>query len=376
MPGLIQQSVRQLADETVVANNEASGNVVGPCDWTDAKTYTFTPAASCLLICKFTLDYQSGSNVYGNARVLLDSVPIFVSGVQNVSSPDLTRQFAIVISGGARTLKFQIADSQSCTWKISGIYLGYVNLSDLASGSQSTTGQNVTNGSTSTLVNQGFTAPATRKTPLGNIKNYNAQVLILCDCDVHKNLFRNNGESDTSDRINWKLYINGIRTDWTEKGGTSECGTDYQTTSNLGYGEGICGRYWKSVEAGTAVTVRVDAYNNATGGTRTCNVYVYVVWSPWVLGPNTDHEPIDLDVSQFSTVYLELEPLMADPDKYLNIGKARAISFGSATDFYYSAHGTGLLNASYSFELIEAAGMLVFAYGKDGCISHIGVDER
>ena len=117
------------------------------------------------------------------------------------------------------------------------------------------------------------------------------------------------------------------------------------------------------------VTLDVDHTINVSAGSYT------VVLSPWILS-NVDTEVLSLNFPQGSTLYHMLEPLWLDSTKALKIGQKRAVSFGDLTDYYYTASGTGILNANYTFESVNVASCSLFVSGYGGCISIIAVDVR
>ncbi|MEM3581526.1 MAG: hypothetical protein QXQ64_09785, partial [Candidatus Bathyarchaeia archaeon] len=96
---------------------------------------------------------------------------------------------------------------------------------------------------------------------------------------------------------------------------------------------------------------------------------------PWILG-TSEHQPIQLDFPQGSTLYLVLEPLWGNPTKTVKLGKKRAFSFGDATDYYSTASGTDILAWNYTFETVEVGQAVLLIGGYGGCISIIGVDVR
>jgi hypothetical protein len=114
------------------------------------------------------------------------------------------------------------------------------------------------------------------------------------------------------------------------------------------------------------------------GVNHTVNVsagYFSVVVSPWLL-PSIDGEIFDLGFPQGSTLYMVLEPLWSNTTKYFKVGAPRPANLGSSTDYYYTASGTDILSASYTFEMLEVEKTSVYLNGVGGCISAIAVDVR
>jgi hypothetical protein len=127
--------------------------------------------------------------------------------------------------------------------------------------------------------------------------------------------------------------------------------------------EGECFTYISPATLDASHTVNVNAGSYAA------------VLSPWILS-NVDTQVLNLNFPQGSTLYHVLEPLWLDPTKALKIGQKRAVSFGDSTDYYYTASGTGILNASYTFESVSVSNCVLVVSGYGGCISIIAVDVR
>ena len=126
---------------------------------------------------------------------------------------------------------------------------------------------------------------------------------------------------------------------------------------------------FQSKTVGLPHTITITKRNAATV------VHISIFACPWLLA-GIDNEPMTLNFSQGSTLYLVFEPLNADPTKNSYIGKVRAVSYGDTTDFYSTASGTGILAHTYTFELVDATSVTVIVNGLGGCISLIGLDER
>jgi hypothetical protein len=154
-----------------------------------------------------------------------------------------------------------------------------------------------------------------------------------------------------------QLSIDGVQVDWTTR------------IQDTGSAETAYANYYGSLSAGLehAFTIGKDNANTV--------VHISIVACPWLLA-TVDNEPMTLDFSQNSTLYLVLEPLNADPAKNSKIGKIRAVSYGDTTDFYSTASGTGILSHAYTFELVEVTSVTVIVNGLGGCISMVGLDGR
>jgi hypothetical protein len=154
-----------------------------------------------------------------------------------------------------------------------------------------------------------------------------------------------------------QLLVDGVQVNWTTR------------IQDTGSNENAYANYYGSLSAGSvhAFTIGKDNANTV--------IHVSIVACPWLLA-TVDNEPMTLDFSQNSTLYLVLEPLNADPAKNSKIGKVRAVTYGDTTDFYSTATGTGILSHSYTFELVEVTSVTVIVNGLGGCISMVGLDGR
>lgn len=223
------------------------------------------------------------------------------------------------------------------------------------------------------LSDQQFTPPATRKLAVGQVKKYVCIITVYAGAAYRKSRLKNPGEANDSGFFNWKIYLDGVQQTWTERQ------EDWGGTDN-NYANGSTGAYGRLVALAypsTARILRIDVYN-AFGSTQNCSARVDIIICPWFLA-DVDYEPVSLDFSQGSTLYVILEPLgiqYNNPTKYARVGKQRFVSFGDATDYYKTVSGTGILSFDYTFETVEVVNSLLHVKGLGGCVSTIGVDVR
>jgi len=278
----------------------------------------------------------------------------------------------LMIPDGSHTLAFQTsqlyATSNRCIY-MNNLEVGYTDLADTsyqnANGSVS-----VAAGAESSIVSVSIPASSlpARKTAVGKIKQYVAQIYVAAvvpDNAISK--LKNAGEANESNYVNWKIFVDNNQMSWNERY------NDIQTV-DAAKAEGAFGRLFVVFNAETSHTVTVKAYNGASAA-QTCNAYVYIVLSPWILG-DSEHQPVSLQIPQGSTLYLVAEPLLSNSTKVVKLGKKRAISFGDSADYYSMASGTGILSWNYTFESVEVSNSLLLASGYGGCISIIAVDVR
>ncbi|MGA3192477.1 MAG: hypothetical protein ABSD73_08200 [Candidatus Bathyarchaeia archaeon] len=196
---------------------------------------------------------------------------------------------------------------------------------------------------------------ARRNTPLGPLSQATYAIQVYAVTASAKTNLENVGDNLTN---GVSVSIDSVQVNWTER--LSPDNTN---------GFGVSGRVFLPYSVGTAHTITFSLRNSNT------NVYVSVVACPWILGP-VNHSPLNLTFSQLSTINVILNPLWNDPTKFIGVGIQRGISFGTATDYYNSASGTGLMNYSYMIDTPDISQVNLFVNGWGGCIEVIGVDLR
>lgn len=371
---MLGEMVRLLADEVNYANGSTGSNAAAACDWTTSITQSVTLGKAQLIAVRFTIHNVAGAAPAVHARVLINGVCVWASAEQHVYS-DQTYSFVTAAPAGTYNVLIQLSDPETdaarSTWQVTSAYIGKCNFSDLATYSQDIT-DSINNNATKTVLTQTVTVPAARPTPLGNTYHHLVIVWVYMQADANRvGSVRNSGDADVAGRMNWRLYKDGVESGWySGASDRSTCG------DSLTYAAGSCGMFMDKFIPGQSITFRVDGYNDGLGSAQPVTVSMRVLICPWILGPWTDVYPVTLAGSQYSTAYVKLEPLDQNPTKYCNIGKIRAVTFGAATDYYYTVSGTNILDGSYTFESIEMNTAILFTYGFGGCISYIGVDPR
>lgn len=73
-----------------------------------------------------------------------------------------------------------------------------------------------------------------------------------------------------------------------------------------------------------------------------------------------------------------LEPLYDNGTSYSSkVGKQRFKSFGGATDYYSILSGTGIVQHSYTFDVVDVASSVWLVSSTTiVCISYVGVEAR
>jgi hypothetical protein len=200
-----------------------------------------------------------------------------------------------------------------------------------------------------------------RKTCIGTVKNGNMIIIVSAYTPGTYTTFQNVGEGAAHSVA---ITVDGVQRNWTERRNDNIIGS----FSSL-FGAGL-GRLHVSLAAGSNHTVSIGTSDPTTV------VNISLCYSPWLLSAESMFEPVSLDFPQGSTLYVVGEPLSANPTKNIRVGKKRAVSFGSATDYYSAASGTDILSWSYTFEIVEVTNVVLVTDGWGGCVGAIGVDVR
>ena len=368
---LLSEMVRRIADEQVLHDDASTYSRTGTYNWTTVVSKTVTLTKQAIVYISFTTERLTSTS-YGAGRVLLGDTPIASSGAAEAGVP-FTRVCWILLDPGTYTFNFQLSCFQTSYstdgMKVSGIKIIAFNFPDKSKVSYSGSA-NVAPGATATIINQNFTLPTARRTVAGRLKRIPIFLFAYLTAGSRVSVVKNPGESDDSDRVNWKILINDTQVSWTER--ANDRGT---SSSNLTYGAGAYGLYAYPFDAGSTINIKINATNTSTTTTYTCTAYIAILACPWLI-PAIEYEPIALEFPQGSTLYIVAEPLQTDPTKTIKLGRRRGISFGDTTDYYSTATGAGILMWNYTFESVEVSSCTLLVAGYGGCISIIAVDVR
>jgi hypothetical protein len=387
---LLSEQERLYADELQVLNDAGPYNQTSITDWTTKKSAGFTLSKQLIVMLKATFvadaGTTTGSDVCGNGRITVDGVPVWSSGylegqasgpqTQTATSPDIY----VLLAAGLHTVNFDVAlyYTWASGWKVyvSNMYIGQLNFNDKLSGGPWDSGSvALSAGVQATLVNQNITVPAGRVLPNGQIINYGLFVYVV-GLDVsaspsRRSHMKNAGESDDSGSINFRLYINSAETGW-----TSRAQDDGQRTANPTYGRGAQGNYYTIAAINQTLNVQVRAL---CSGAANAECYVFAFLCPWVLPPlGKDYAVVNLVFPQGSVFYAILEPLYVDTTKSSKIGMKRFKSLGDSTDYYSVVSGTGILQHSYTLDVVDVPSAVwnVNPATDVVCISYVAVDAK
>ena len=156
---LLSEQVRIVADEEVFATGATAWDTGG--NWTDRKTVNVTLSKAKILYVGFTCEVNG--NYEGAGRVLLDGVPVLSSGY-NSPGDGISRHIYIPLSAGSYTVKFQTAVWSGDTgngFRLSDTRVAALNLVDKQRNNYDAT-VSCPNNTTTTVIDQNFTTPATR----------------------------------------------------------------------------------------------------------------------------------------------------------------------------------------------------------------------
>ena len=250
--------------------------------------------------------------------------------------------------------------------QIQQIYIAAFNFPDKGKVTHDTGGYiSAPKNQVTTVLNIDFTTPNARRLAVGTIKKYTVIVNVYVETYWwNQNALKNPDESDSDGYYNWRLYLDD-----------EEVGWDVKNQNDGRWQVGLFGKKFLRLDPNKTFNVKVKV-NNLSGYNRNVRASIHIVVCPWFFVTDEDHEPLKLDFPQGSTLYVTLEPLLENPTKTVKIGRKRFKDFGDSCNYYYTASGTDILNAYYTFEMVEPEKVQLFVKGKNSCISIIGVDVR
>ncbi|MEM2128009.1 MAG: hypothetical protein QXH67_07295 [Candidatus Bathyarchaeia archaeon] len=377
---LLSEMLRRIRSEEETFTDTNYYDMSYPSDWVTKVSKTIQLDEPAIIHFYFELFYStqpySGTHAWGNARLLVDNVPVCSTGEQGNSDGGaqvtVPRSGFIYLGSGSHTFSFQLSGYRFHQGyvRLKNVKLRKINFPDVDFLTVNSGYITAPNASETTVINQNLT-PTQRRTVAGNLKETPINLIgYMEQQNWRQSILLNPGESPVSGKLNWRLYINDVQVAWSERKGDFDTGnTDYQS-----YCEGAYGFYKMIKNVGEPVNVKVKVYN-AVGSDASVRAILTIFSCPWII-PDVEYQPLSLSFPQGSTLYAILEPLTSDPTKTVKLGKRRAWSFGDPTDYYSMASGTGILSWSYTFEIIEVSNCLLLIGGSGGCISALAVDVR
>ena len=366
---LLSEQLRILKDEEVLWTPGPYDDSTGP-NWVTKATKQITLSATRIVYVRQKTKCQSGDSAFlAVGRVLMDDKPIITAGyVPN--GGDIMRDMFMVLPAGSYTFMFQTCILGSAgTVRIYDLKIATLNFPDKQRNYYNPGTVSCPYGEETTVLDENFTPPVARKTPVGPIKKYVGIITVICEGARRQSFPRNPGESNLP-RFNYKISIDDTQVAWSER--RDDRG---DSDTNDSYGRGAFGRYVAAFDPNVQANLKIKVYNNYASQAWDCLARVEIILCPWILAAD-DYEPVSLNFADGSTLYVVAEPLSENPTKYVRIGKTRFNSFGDATDYYASSSGTNLVAFDYTFEMVEVANSVLHAKGFGGCIGIIGVDVR
>jgi len=362
---------RLLEDEQYVIHDSNSYNISDTTDWTTLVTKQINLSKAMLVY--IYVKVTAGSDAYGAVRVT-DGTNVFLA-TGGLNNETVEREVLVPLSAGSHNLNFQGACWNRGTTNITleDLKVGFINFADLATAHYHET-VTIQASSSANLVDQQFTMPD-GKTPAGPLKEVPLYIVAIAGAEQRGTKMLNSGESTPSLKHGVKLQIDGYSQDWTFRYNDDDDGNG----SNLLYGEGSFAIAKIIKNPGNQVHIILTG-NDTTDSTMDMTVDVWVFACPWIL-PGGWSEPISLDFPIYSTLNVMVEPLMNNGTAAVYLGKQRAKSFGSDTDYYDSASGSGILIFTHTFEKIKPSALQLLFYTLSSpmwasCISNIMVDVR
>ena len=372
---LLVDHVRKIAKEEVMFQDDTDYTVTSTTDWTTLTSKSITLSEERIV---YLYMLALITDIKGAMRITVDGTPVISTGGYSAgpTTQQISRECFLVLSAGSHTIGFQVSVwyvGTNPSWKLDYVYGATFDFADRYYYKKYVTAS-VANNSTGYIINNETLASSlpARRTPAGKIKKYTLTIFGYFSTSGYRlNAVLNSGDSSVNYCMNWRLYVNGVQQNFYDKRNDFADGD----SSNQSYGAGSYGLCILTIDAETSPTLTVTVYNYNTGATRTAALNIAAILCPWII-PTSEYEPITLDFPQGSTIYVLLEPFLTNPTKTLKIGKQRFRSFGASTDYYYSASGTGILLANYTFETVGVSGCVMLIGGYGGCIAAIGVDIR
>jgi hypothetical protein len=340
---LFTEQVRLQASEQQLLNDANSYTIPNTPLGTIHDYGNIVLAADSLVIFRVTFHSPGGGSNWSWIRIKVGSLYLY-GAKANDSDGTISVGAACYLAAGTYDVKVEGVSNGTIGGQVTSLKAGIVKFLDQAASALQTYSSGIP-----------LTVP-NRTTCVGPLSQCTFAVQVQAQTAAGVTNFENVGDNLTN---GVSITVDGTQYNWSER---------YQDTDSEGCGSAKL--FIGGLSVGLSHTIAISKKNAAT------TVYITIVACPWILpDPATISTPMTLDFSQGSTFYSTLEPLFADITKFIGVGQPRAISFGSATDYYNSTSATGIVSYSYVFDVVDI-GWNFGCYGLGGCISIIGVDAR
>jgi hypothetical protein len=337
---MLTQQLRQVKSEQCLVD-DATAYYTSSATWVTAKDWgNFVLAQDSIILMQFQLLGVGAARC--EARIQVNSVDVHVAGNSGAGGP-ITYYVMFFLQAGTYNfkalLKYTITPA---TVGIQNMKFGAVPFTDLVGGWEALY-------STPSAI----TVPS-RNTPIGPLANASFIVNVTAYTTGALTNMENVEETLTN---GVSITIDTIQVSWTNRYQGAGANSD-PAWGNLLFSGGL------------AHTFAIVKRNAATV------VWWSIIACPWILTDDTTFSPVSLAFGQQSTMYVVTEPLMSNVSRTVRVGKKRAVSFGAATDYYYTSTGTDIVVSAYTFESVSVTDVALYAFGFPTCISIIGVDIR
>lgn len=344
---LLVEQERLLADELQLINDPTAYGL--PSTFGTVHDYgNITISKAGFLALNFQAYNPTSSSHIVELRLKIGGTIIWGNGFTNLGAGSAqTYGVLVYLAAGTYDILFEGYFDYTAAGVVylQNVQVGFCNFND-ASGS-----------AVATYTSQLSASTPTRTIPVGTLARTTLLIQVAAYTSGAVTNMENVGDNFTN---GVSITVDGVQQHWTEK----------YDDSNSSYLNAASGKLCIPATITDVHTIAISKRNANT------TVNISVICCPWILTSIISVLYLNLIFSQGSTFYCWLEPLFLNSTKFIGVGKTRAISFGSADDYYSSSSGADILAFSYLMDVVDVPTVRIYAYGLGGCISYIGVDAR
>jgi hypothetical protein len=339
---MLTQQLRQVKLEQSLVD-DATAYYTSSSTWVTVKDWgNFVLAQDSIILIQYQLLGVGGARC--EARIQLNSVDVHVAGNSGAGGP-ITYYVMFFLQAGTydltALLKYTVS---SASVGIQNMKFGTVPFTDLVGGWEA-----------QYATPYGVTVP-NRNTPIGPLANATFLANVTAYTAGGLTNMENVGETLTN---GVSITVDGVQVSWNNRYQGAGANSDPAWGNAIGKMT-VGAAHWFAISKRNANTI----------------VWMSIIGCPWILSDDTAFSPVALAFSQQSTLYIVTEPLANNVSRTVRVGKKRGVSFGTATDYYYSSTGTDIVISSYTFESVSVPDVTLYAFGFPTCISIVGVDIR
>jgi hypothetical protein len=339
---LLTETERSITAEKNLINDPATYSITNQTSLVTVKDYgNITLAEAGLVIFKYVLRQETTALTKVYSRLEIGGIPIQGDRISNNANSEEIIGGLCWLAAGTYNVTIKGCTSSTNTLKIREFQIGFVKFNDSVGHALAAYSSGIA-----------LTVPA-RTTPAGTLNQAVFAVMAEAYTSGDVTNFEDAGETLTN---GVGITVDGVRVNWSQK---------QQDVESKQAAHGKC---FYPCSVGSSHTIAIVKENAGTV------VNISICACPWLLGGPV-HNPVTLSFSQGSTLYVAFEPLFVDESKFAGVGKMRAVSHATTTDYYDSTTGTGIIAYSYVFETVDQS--IGFACsGLGGCIGIVGADLR